>query len=218
MYTNGENGIRTKFIESQVECFGDKKIISFIADKIFRNEFKFFGSNQTSLAFAMMLKERFFGGRVCVCYPSDNVVFVYEGVAYDCSGVSIYDCEMYIPVEWYYSVLNNLVKSVKNIDFAIFRMKDYVSKNLLAVKALNRSMTISYEILSISRAIAEKDFSGEFSNIVYQYWAMSDKADYEVDHGIMDRHEANEAIVDFCFNRDMYYPVIKRMINQQKNK
>lgn len=100
---------REKWIERRVKMGGDIKVIVFIADILFH------GGNGVSAEdsvetirslfeagycyyFAKILKHAFPGGQICMCCYFGHVVYVFEGVAYDISGVSDAEHEAYVPM------------------------------------------------------------------------------------------------------------------------
>ena len=89
---------------------GDPDIIRFVSDIRYHGSYgvtakdteetiRSLFENGYCYYFAKMLEDAFPGGKICLCYPIGHMVYVYEGVAYDISGVSDAEHEFYMPIE-----------------------------------------------------------------------------------------------------------------------
>ena len=102
---------KKNFIDYNVnECGGDRKVIEFVAEVRFHGSPH--GSHEDSIEtirylfesgycyyFAKMLEQAFPGGTICYCYNFGHIVYVFDEVAYDISGVSDAEVELLIPIE-----------------------------------------------------------------------------------------------------------------------
>lgn len=92
------------------------RIVSFIGQVLFQqsscidestNTIKNLFSCGYCYYFAKMLEDAFPGGELCICYPVNHIVYVYEGVGYDINGVSNMLCECCIPIKEFGKGIND---------------------------------------------------------------------------------------------------------------
>lgn len=105
----------TDWIDNMVEHGGDKLVITFIGDILFhsgenvnkiesiRNLFE----NGYCYYFAKMLEDAFPGGIICICYPYGHIIYLYNEVPYDISGVSYAEYEELIPLKAFGDGIND---------------------------------------------------------------------------------------------------------------
>lgn len=103
------------WIENQIEHGGDEILITFIGDILFhsgenvykieaiRNLFE----NGYCYYFAKMLEDAFPGGTICICYPFGHIIYLYNKIPYDISGVSYAEYEELIPIEAFGDAIND---------------------------------------------------------------------------------------------------------------
>lgn len=96
------------WIDNQIDIYNcDKTIITFIGDILFHpganvdkiEAIRQLFENGYCYHFAKMLEDAFPGGKICVCYPFGHIVYIYNKIAYDISGVSDAEYEELIPIE-----------------------------------------------------------------------------------------------------------------------
>lgn len=99
---------KQQWIDTFTNLAVDKRIVSFIGQILFQqsshidestNTIRNLFSNGYCYYFAKILEDAFPGGELCICYPVNHIVYVYEGVAYDINGISNALCECCIPVK-----------------------------------------------------------------------------------------------------------------------
>ena len=105
------NIAKNKFIKDMVSLGGDKNIISFIANIRYHAEAIHVSLNDSCEAirslfengycyyFAKMLEDAFPGGEVCITAPIGHIVYAYNDIMYDISGISDAEYVVLIPIK-----------------------------------------------------------------------------------------------------------------------
>lgn len=103
------NEEKEKFISQNCTLGADKAVITFISNILFHGVYGVSVTDSVESIrnlfeagycyyFAKILEEAFPNGMVCLCYPYGHIIYAYKGYAYDITGVSDAEYDMYIPV------------------------------------------------------------------------------------------------------------------------
>lgn len=209
------NQYKQEFISFNVDtCGGDAKIINFIADIRFHGgiDVKAKDSIETirclfeagfCFDFANILDRVFPGGEICYCYNFGHVVYVYEEIAYDISGVTDAEYEMFIPIK----NLGELAKDFEHrpelafnaTEQDIIDIGDKCRKEHLYVFALTNCKQ-DIEIVQKCKAIANNDSS--FNEYEKEILSKS-----------ITQEDFENQMIDYCIKNNLSWKLIQRLRN-----
>ena len=100
-------------IQRHIGYGGNKDIITFIFDFLYHSgpdnveAVRNLYANGYCYYFAKMLEDAFPGGKICVSWPFGHIVYIYDSVAYDIDGITSAEYELFIPIDFIGSAVND---------------------------------------------------------------------------------------------------------------
>lgn len=215
---------RDEFVTNLVNNYcANKNIINFIADIRFHsgNGVAIEDSIETIRClfeagfcydFAKILERIYPGGEVCYCYDFGHIVYVYEGIAYDISGVTDVEYEMFIPL----SAMGKLAFDFEHRpDLAYNATREEVIK-------LGETCRIKHQYIN---AITQNNFGKEIvqrtKDVLKECSVLTkDKKDFEdmehffiltLEKGIINQNEFEHNMDEYCWKNKLSWQLIKRL-------
>lgn len=167
--------------------------------------------------FAKMLEDAFPGGTVCLCYPFGHIVYVYEGVAYDISGVTDAEYESFIPLTWMRDGVNDF-RHVPGIKCSLTpdKLEDLVQKYKRSGQEIIAITADCKEIVEASRAVATKSSDAKYAEARTTYSIESQRLQKDLANGFITDEQYCQFMTQACAEVGLSYPLIQRFSHEDR--
>ena len=209
---------REAFIDYHVnECGGDERVISFIADIRFHGAIgvdiedsveaiRSLFENGYCYYFAKILETAFPGGLICVCYRFGHIVYVYDEVAYDISGVTDSEYDALIPIDEFESLAIGFLH-IPGIESDATKEKvDAIAEKYKKEKgeifALSQH---TQEIVKRCNVIVNEDMSGKYAKDVIRF---KEKESKNIN---ISNVSSNVTMREYCLQEGLSWKLIQRL-------
>lgn len=209
------------WMRTNVELGGHPGVLCFIGDFLFHcaKDVKVEDSTETirnlfengyCYYFARILEDAFPGGKVCICYPFGHIVYVYDGYAYDISGISDAEHECYIPIEKFGTLIDDF-KYIPHLlcdatEEQIREIGERCKREGTDVIALSRN---EYSVIKRTFAICQRKVDPEYKEYKIKYLQLKDRIDRAIEQGIIKEDARHTFMEQGCCKLGLSYHIIR---------
>lgn len=219
---------KREWIERECTLGGDPKVIEFISDVLFHGVLRVTTNDSVETIrslfeagycyyFAKMLEDAFPGGTVCLCYPFGHIVYVYEGVAYDISGVTDAEYESFIPLTWMRDGVNDF-RHVPGIKCSLTadKLEDLAQKYKRSGQEIIAITACCKEVVEASRAVATKSLDAKYAEARTTYSIESQRLQKDLANGFITDEQYCQFMTQACTEVGLSYPLIQRFSHEDR--
>lgn len=219
---------KREWIERECTLGGDPKVIEFISDVLFHGAPRVTTNDSVETIrslfeagycyyFAKTLEDAFPGGIVCLCYPFGHIVYVYEGVAYDISGVTDAEYESFIPLTWMKDGANDFrhvpgIKCSSTPD----KLEGLVQKYKRSGQEVIAIDAYCKEVVEASRAVATKSSDVKYAEARTTYSLESQRLQKDLANGFITDEQYCQFMAQACAEVGLSYPLIQRFSHEYR--
>ena len=211
---------RETFIDYHVnECGGDERVISFIADIRFHGAIgvgiedsveaiRSLFENGYCYYFAKILETAFPGGLICVCYRFGHIVYVYDEVAYDISGVTDSEYDALIPIDEFGSLADGFLHIPGVESDATKEKVDAIAEKYKKEKGEIFALSqYTQEIVKRCNVIVNEDMSGKYAKDVIRF----KEKEAESKSINISNASSNDKMREYCLQEGLSWRLIQRL-------